>query len=114
MKMLTSLSTIAILFIISLASPACEKAAAESCEQQDMNEVLNCGTEKNVEVCCVTGEPCVYKYNGIEYPDTDAGLNNLADALGCNYKSSDENNEQKQLIITQLIALRDRACAGAY
>ena len=101
-----------IITLISVSFPACEKAADESCEQQDMNEILNCGSEKNVEVCCTTGSSCIYKYNGIEYPDTNVGLNNLADALGCTYKSSVDYEEQKQLIIKHLIALKDRASDG--
>jgi hypothetical protein len=56
----------------------------------------------------------VYKYEGLEYPDTNAGLNDLADALGCTYKSAVENEAQKELIISYLIALRDRAKDGAY
>lgn len=112
MKLLKSLTTIAIIALISLSFSACEKAASESCEQQDMNEILNCGSEKNVEVCCTTGSACVYKYDGQEYPDTDEGLNNLADALGCTYKSSVNYYEQKQIIIKHLIALKQKAGSG--
>ena len=107
MKLLKSLSAIAIIVLISLS--ACEKDSDESCEQQDMNEVLNCGEEKNVEVCCVSGSACTYKYNGIDYPDTTAGLNNLADALGCAYKSSADYDEQMLILIEHLIILKDRA-----
>ena len=112
MKLFKSLATIAIITIFSLGFSACEKATGENCEQQDMNEILNCGSEKNVEVCCTTGSECVYKYNGTEYSDTNTGLNDLADALGCSYKSSDDYGEQKQLIIEYLIALKDRANNG--
>lgn len=112
MKLFKSLITIAIIIFISFSYSACEKSAEDSCEQQDMNEILDCGSEKNVEVCCTTGASCVYKYNGQEYPDTDAGLNNLADALGCNYKSSVKKIEQKQLIIKHLIALKEKAANG--
>ena len=106
MKLLKSLSAIAIIVLISLS--ACEKDSDESCEQQDMNEVLNCGGEKNVEVCCISGSVCTYKYNGVDYPDTTAGLNDLADALGCEYKSSAEYDKQRLIIIEYLIALKDR------
>lgn len=109
MKSLKSFMAIAIFTMMVLSFPACEKTADESCEQQDMNEILNCGSEKNVEVCCETGAACVYKYDGVEYPDSDLGLNNLADALGCTYKSSANYNEEKQLIIKHLISLKDRA-----
>ncbi len=109
MKLLKTFVAIAIIASISFLASACQTAATESCEQQDMNEVLNCGTEKNVEVCCETGAACVYKYNGQEYPDTDQGLSDLADALGCTYKSSFIDNEQKELIIKNLIALKERA-----
>ncbi len=112
MKLLKSLLTLLVIAIISLSYTGCEKTADDSCEQQDMNQILDCGSEKNVEVCCTTGASCVYKYNGQEYPDTNEGLNNLADALGCNYKSSAEKAEQKQLIIKHLIALKDKASSG--
>lgn len=112
MKTLKPLVTIAILILISLSFLACEKVADENCEQQDMNEILNCDSERNVEVCCVTGSDCVYKYNGVEYSDTSSGLNDLADALGCTYKSSANYDEEKQLIIKHLIALKERACNG--
>ncbi len=113
MKLIKSLAAITIIALFSISFSGCEKDAEESCEQQDMNQILNCGAEKNVEVCCTTGSSCVYKYDGQEYPDTDTGLNNLADALGCTYKSSANYDEQKQLIINNLIALKDRAWTGA-
>lgn len=113
MKILKSFVAIALIALVPLFS-GCEDSSGESCEQQDMNEVLNCGSEKNVEVCCTTDADCVYKYEGTEYPDTEAGLNNLSDALGCDYKSSVEKDAQKEIIITYLIALRERAKDGAY
>lgn len=109
MKILKSIAAIAIIALISISFPACEAESDESCEQQDMNEVLNCGEEKNVEVCCVSGSACTYKYNGTEYPDTDTGLNNLADALGCTYKSSADYEKQKQIIIERLINMKNLA-----
>lgn len=109
MKLFKSLSAIAIIILLSLSFSACEKDSDESCEQQDMNEVLNCGEEKNVEVCCVSGSACTYKYSGVEYPDTTAGLNDLADALGCAYKSSADYEEQRLALIDYLIALKDLA-----
>lgn len=112
MKLLKSLATITIITLITLSFSACEKAASESCEQQDMNEILDCGSEKNVEVCCTSGSSCIYKFDGTEYPDTEAGLNSLADALGCTKKSSANYDEQKQLIIKHLIALKERAGNG--
>ena len=54
---------------------------------------------KNVEVCCTEGSSCVYKFNGNEYADTNDGLNDLAEALGCATKSSANYDEQKELII---------------
>jgi uncharacterized lipoprotein YehR (DUF1307 family) len=109
MKILKSFLAIAFIAVLSLSYSACEKEDEESCEQQDMNEVLNCGEEKNVEVCCVSGSACTYKYNGTEYPDTETGLNNLADALGCTYKGSEEYEMQKQIIIEHLINLKNLA-----
>lgn len=114
MKLLNYLGAFAIAGLILSAVPACNNTATESCEQQDMNQILNCGVEKNVEVCCETGASCVYKYNGVEYADNDQGLNDLADALGCDYKSSEIEIQQKDIIIQQLIKLRDKAKIGTY
>jgi len=108
MKILKSLLAIVIITVISFSISGCEGSVGENCAQQDMNEILDCGIEKIVEVCCETGADCVYKYNGQDYPDTEAGLTNLADALGCTYKSSDDNNNQKELIFKSLIALKER------
>ncbi len=112
MKILKSYATILILCLLAVSYSSCEKDSGESCEQQDMNQILNCGAETNVEVCCTTGAGCVYKYNGVEYPDTNAGLNNLADALGCTYKSSPNYDKEKDIIIEHLISLKDRAWSG--
>ncbi len=112
MKTLKSLVAIAIIVLISLPFSSCEDLGDESCEQQDMNLVLDCGSEKNVEVCCTTDADCVYKYNGQEYPDSNAGRSDLSDALGCNYKSSGENDAQKELIIKILIELKEKAKMG--
>jgi len=35
-----------------------------------------------VTACCTDGT-CVYEYDGVEYPDTDQGLSDLSDAIGC-------------------------------
>lgn len=112
MKVLKSILGIALAIIVLLSFSACEKAATESCEQQDMNEILNCGGEKNVEVCCEAGLSCVYKFNGVEYPDTSSGLNDLAEALGCAKKKSSDYDNQKQMIIEYLISLKEQASAG--
>lgn len=112
MKTIKSFAAIAIITLFSLSYSACETTTDESCEQQDMNEILNCGVETNVEVCCTTGSACVYTYNGQDYPDTSTGLNNLADALGCTYKSSANYDDEKKLIIKNLIELKDRATFG--
>lgn len=109
MKLIKSMAAIAIFALFSLSYSSCETTSDESCEQQDMNEILDCGVEKNVEVCCTTGSGCVYTYNGQDYPDTSTGLNNLADALGCTYKSSANYDEEKEMIIQHLIDLKDRA-----
>lgn len=112
MKLLKSFAAIALIALVSISFSACEKEATESCEQQDMNEILNCGSEKNVEVCCTTDAGCVYNYNGQEYQDTDAGLSSLADALGCTYKSSENYENEKKLIISNLVSLKDKAWSG--
>jgi len=109
MKLIKSLVVISIIFSFSFPISSCNDVITETCEQQDMNEVLNCDSEKIVEVCCETGTACVYKYNGQDYPDTDEGLSNLADALGCTYKSTVVNSKQKELIIQTLISLKEKA-----
>lgn len=114
MKLLKTIAAIVMISLIPMAYSGCDDTADESCEQQDMNEILTCGGEKNVEVCCTSGSDCVYKYNGQDYPDTETGLNNLADALGCTYKTSEDNLEEVEMIITHLIALREKAKAGLY
>lgn len=112
MKLLSYLTAFTVMIMISFS--ACTETPKESCEQQDMNQILNCGVEKNVEVCCETGASCTYKYNGTEYPDTQQGLNDLADALGCDYKSAEVGDSQKQLIIKSLIELKDKARLGNF
>jgi len=112
MKFLKSFAAIILIVLVPVAFSACEDSLTESCEEQDMNEILDCGSEKNVEVCCETGSDCVYKYDGLEYPDTTEGLTDLADALGCTYKSSDGYDEEMQLIISTLIELKERALVG--
>jgi hypothetical protein len=114
MKLLKTLATIMMIALIPLAYSGCESTDDESCEQQDMNGVMDCGSEKNVEVCCTSGSDCVYKFDGQEYPDTTTGLNDLADALGCEYKSAEENQADKSLVISYLIALKERALEGIY
>jgi hypothetical protein len=112
MKKFKSIVAIALIACMPFAFSSCEETGDESCEQQDMNEVMNCGAEKNVEVCCTEGAACVYKYNGTDYPDNVEGLNNLADALGCTYKSSPAYEDEKALIIKYLKGLKERALAG--
>jgi uncharacterized lipoprotein YehR (DUF1307 family) len=109
MKILKSVAAVVFIAFLAVSYTACEKEDEESCEQQDMNEVLNCGEEKNVEVCCVSGSSCTYKYNGTEYPDTNDGLSDLADALGCTYKSDADYEKQKEILINHLIELKYRA-----
>jgi hypothetical protein len=115
MKTLKSIVAGLLIVFVPIMYSGCEDTGTdESCEQQDMNEILTCDGETNVEVCCVAGAECVYKFNGTEYPDTADGLNDLADALGCTYKSLDAQEAEKELIIQQLIVLRDKAKAGLY
>lgn len=112
MKLFKYFIALTIITIVIVPISGCTETPIESCEQQDMNQILDCGVEKNVEVCCETGADCVYKYAGQDYPDTQAGLNDLADALGCDYKSSVDMAAQKELIIKSLKALRHRAWLG--
>lgn len=103
---------ITIIAIVYVPISGCIEDPVENCEQQDMNEILNCDAERNVEVCCESGADCVYKYNGQSYPDNSTGLNDLADALGCTYKNSIDIDAQKELIIKNLKALRQKAWLG--
>lgn len=112
MKLFKYFIALTIITIVIVPISGCIETPTENCEQQDMNEILDCGVEKNVEVCCESGADCVYKYNGQTYADSSSGLNDLADALGCDYKSSADMAEQKELIIKSLIALRHRAWLG--
>jgi hypothetical protein len=112
MKIFKYLIALTILAIVIVQISGCFETTDENCEQQDMNQILDCGVEKNVEVCCESGADCVYKYNGQSYEDSTSGLNDLADALGCDYKSSADMSEQKELIIKSLKALRHKAWLG--
>lgn len=115
MKTLKSVLAIMLIATIPVVYSGCaDDGDNESCAQQDMNEILTCGGETNVEVCCVSGADCVYKFNGQEYPDTNQGLNDLADALGCTYKSAEAQAAEKDLIIEKLEALREEARPGSY
>lgn len=115
MKTLKTVLALLLIATIPLVYSGCaDDGEDESCAQQDMNEILTCDGETNVEVCCVAGAACVYKFNGTDYPDTEAGLNDLADALGCTYKSLDAQNAEKELIIEKLIELREKARIGLY
>lgn len=115
MKTLKSVLALVLIATIAIVYSGClEDGEDESCEQQDMNEILTCDGETNVEVCCVSGADCVYKFDGQEYPDTSEGLDDLADALGCTYKSLDAQAAEKELIIEKLIELREKARSGSY
>ncbi len=115
MKTLKSIvAGLLIVFVPIMYSGCTDDGDDESCEQQDMNEILTCDGETNVEVCCVSGASCVYEFNGQEYPDTNDGLNDLADALGCSYKSIEAQESEKALIIKKLIELREKAKKASY
>lgn len=114
MKSLKHVLILALISMGTLGFIGCgEDEATESCEQQDMNEIFNCGEEKNVEVCCTEGADCVYSYNGVDYPNTTQGLEDLADALGCATAKSAGYEEQHALIIKCLIEMMEKAKAGS-
>jgi hypothetical protein len=59
---------------------ACEDDPEETCLQDEICDF------KFVTICCTVEndeEVCVYKYDGNEYPDTEAGLAQVAELLGC-------------------------------
>lgn len=86
-----------LIFIIT----NCEKDPAEYCEQDEI-----C-TDKFVTVCC-TEDQCVYKYNGNEYPDSNEGRDQLAEALGCPSTKSTSYENDMTAIIIQLQELMDK------
>lgn len=49
MKLLKSIVAIAFIALLTLPYSSCNKTEEESCEQQDMNEVLNCGEPKTLK-----------------------------------------------------------------
>ena len=88
---------------------ACESDPEEYCEQD-----LIC--EEYVTVCC-TGDVCVYKFDGKEYPDTDEGVNQLAEDMGCGTTSivTEDGILKKNFsgIIDQLKAFMNRVRESA-
>ena len=112
MKNLKHVLILALISFGTLGFNGCtEDEVSKSCEQQDMNEILNCGEQKNVEVCCTEGSDCVYSYNGIDYPNTSQGLSDLADALGCTTTKSADYEEQHALVIMHLKKMMENAKA---
>lgn len=73
----------------------------EACEQDEI-----CEGEPEVTLCCTEDVDCYWTYDGKDYADTDAGLDQLMDDLGCTTegKSGEVNDE----ILARLLALRDR------
>jgi len=82
---------IAVIFALTLVS--CEEDPEETCGFDDFCEV-------EITSCC-TDETCVYKYNGKEYADTEAGRKQLIDDIGCSataidFKSAQEDDAEME------------------
>ena len=102
-KKIFILSTL-IIGAIFVIITSCEKDPAQACVQD-----LFCDGATEVTACCTDGADCHYTYNGIEYPDTEEGLADLAAALDCaTTKSIAIDGENSDLVI-RLQALLEEA-----
>lgn len=89
-------------FSFAILNTACEEdEAKEVCEQEEV-----CEGEPEVTLCCTEETDCYWTYNGKNYADTDEGIDQLYNDLGCatDAKSGEVNHE----ILTKLLNLRDR------
>ena len=90
--------------VIIALNTGCKDDPKETCEQDEI-----CEGEPEVTLCCTDGADCYWTYNGTEYPDTDAGLDQLYDDLGCaSTAKSALEGDSKDYIMAKLLALRDR------
>ncbi|MFO7938926.1 MAG: hypothetical protein R6U66_04165 [Bacteroidales bacterium] len=95
-------------------SIGCEEDTEEVCLQ---DEIQSCSLEDGgfptVTYCSPDGEEGYYTYNGTDYPDNDQGMVKLYADLGCQdddsstTKSSKELKQCRDLVIGQLIALKE-------
>jgi len=92
---------------LALFSVSCEVVPQESCEQE-----MFCNDTEEVTACCTEGADCVFKYNGVEYPDTEQGMIDLINALDCTDAKSDCFEQEKVYMMDQLRSLMTRAHDG--
>jgi|SRR6056297_24620 len=99
------LMILAVLFIggVVALNTGCEEEPKETCEQD-----MFCDGTVAVTACCVEGGDCYYIYEGVEYPDTEQGLQDLIDALDCPAKNASVD-EQNDYLISRLKMLIEEA-----
>jgi len=88
-------------FAVATMNTGCEDDPKEACEQD-----LFCDDTIEVTACCTDGKDCYYTYNGVEYPDTDQGLADLAAALDC---AKSATKSEQNFIMVKLQALLESA-----
>jgi len=102
--MVLSILLFGVLFVFNTS---CEEDPKEACDQEEF-----CEGEPEVTLCCTDGEECYWTYDGNEYADTDSGLDDLFNDLGCTSTTKSANNEQiREDIYNRLFAMRERVIA---
>jgi hypothetical protein len=96
---------------VSSQNKSCSIATINTgCEDDDPKEAceqdLFCDDTVEVTACCTDGEECYYTYGGIDYPDTDQGLLDLAKALDC---AKSATKSEQNYIMAKLQALLESA-----
>lgn len=95
---------IAGVFAIAAINTACEEDPKEACEQD-----LFCDDTVEVTACCTDGANCYFTYRGVDYPDTDQGILDLSEALGCSTTKSVTIEGANAEIVARLQALLESA-----
>ena len=98
-----SLVLVGVLSMI-VFNTACKDDPKEACEQD-----LFCDDTIEVTACCTDGTDCYYTYNGVEYPDTEAGLSDLIDALDCSTTKSISIDGPNADMVVRLQAMLEEA-----
>ncbi|MFA6402084.1 MAG: hypothetical protein WCX31_10735 [Salinivirgaceae bacterium] len=82
MRKLFLLLPLVVLGVVLTMNTGCDQVT-EECSSDEI-----CTGKDPVTSCCTDGSACVWKYNGVEYPDTDQGLADLKAALDCSTAKS--------------------------
>jgi len=77
MRKLVFLLPLFLLGLVITMNTGCDEVT-EECSSDEI-----CTGKDPVTSCCTEGSACVWKYNGVEYPDTEQGLIDLMAALDC-------------------------------